>query len=71
MGVDYHALNKITMKDCFPIPIIEELLDELNVAKYFSKLDLCSRYHRISVATEDAEETTFQIHQGIILGNAV
>lgn len=62
--VDYRMLNAITVKSKFPIPVVDELLDELAGAKWFSCLDLRAGFNQIRLAPGEEHKTTFQTHWG-------
>jgi len=58
--VDYRQLNKLTIKNKYPLSRIDDLLDQLRGAAMYSKIDLRSRYHQILVKPEDVQKTTFR-----------
>jgi hypothetical protein len=65
MCVNYRDLNKITVKNRYPLPRIDDLLDQLKSVVYFTKLDFRSGYHKIRVAKQDAWKTSFKTKPGL------
>ncbi|UYV70559.1 hypothetical protein LAZ67_7003536 [Cordylochernes scorpioides] len=63
--VDYRKLNDVTVKDVYPIPRIDEVLDTLQGSKYFSAIDLKSGYWQVEVEEKDKEKTAFTTAHGL------
>ncbi|GKD19634.1 putative reverse transcriptase domain-containing protein [Tanacetum coccineum] len=64
MCIDYRELNKLTIKNRYPLPMIDDLFDQLQGSQYFSKIDLRSRYHQLIVHEDDIPKTAFRTRYG-------
>jgi len=62
--IDYRQLNKVTIKNGYPLSRIDDLMDQLVGARVFSKIDLRSGYHQIKVKDEDMQKTAFKTRYG-------
>ena len=63
--VDFRRLNKITVKNCYPLPLIDDILALLGKSKYFTSLDLKSGYWQVAMDEKDKQKTAFACHKGI------
>ncbi|KAI3675982.1 hypothetical protein L1987_85578 [Smallanthus sonchifolius] len=60
MCIDYHELNQVTIKNRYPLPRIDDLFDQLQGSRFYSKLDLRSGYHKLRIRDEDISKTAFR-----------
>nr|GFD33096.1 putative reverse transcriptase domain-containing protein [Tanacetum cinerariifolium] len=64
MYIDYRELNKLTVKNRYPLPRIDDLFDQLQGSSVYSKIDMRSGYHQLRVREEDIPKTTFRTRYG-------
>ena len=64
MCIDYRQLNKVTVKNKYPLPRIDDLFDQLQGACTFSKIDLRSGYHQLKIRAMDVPKTAFRTRYG-------
>ncbi|GKE70902.1 putative reverse transcriptase domain-containing protein, partial [Tanacetum coccineum] len=64
MCIDYKELNKLTVKNCYPLPRIDDLFDQLQGSRFFSKIDRRSRYRQLRVHEDDIPKNTFRTRYG-------
>ncbi|GKD12641.1 putative reverse transcriptase domain-containing protein, partial [Tanacetum coccineum] len=64
MCIDYRELNKLTIKNCYPLPRIDDLFDQLQGSSVYFKIDLRSEYHQLHIKEEDILITTFKTRYG-------
>jgi hypothetical protein len=65
MCVDYRSLNDVTIKNKYPLPCIEDFLDQMRGARVFSTIDLRSGYHQMKIRPSDIPKTTFSTRYGL------
>ena len=64
MCIDYRMLNSVTVKNKYPLPKIDDLFDQLQSARVFSKIDLRSDYYQLSIREQDVHKTAFRTRYG-------
>ena len=57
--IDLHKLNDVTVKDCYPLPLLQDCIDALEGCRYFTTLDMASGYYQLVFAEEDRDKTAF------------
>ena len=62
--IDYQQLNRVTIKNLYPLPRIDDLFDHLRGARVYSKIDLCTGYHQLGVRETDIPKTAFRMRYG-------